>query len=195
MRRAAAHGPSRTGARRQGLSALAVYLTQYQLLPYQRRADLLGELAGIAIAPASVYTAVTQATRRLAAPVQAIQQARVHAPVVHADETGLRVDGTLQWLHVFSTATHTAYFADPKRGGEALSAFGLLEQFSGTLVHDHWSAYARRTGAHGFCNAHHRRALIGHRFEAILDHGERVNLARTNPRTRISHAQAARSCD
>jgi transposase len=221
-----------------GVSALAVYLTQYQLLPYQRSADLLGELAGIAIAPASLHTAVTQATRRLAAPVQAIQQALVRAPVAHADETGLRVDGTLHWLHVFSTATLTAYFAHPKRGGEALSAFGLLEQFSGTLVHDHWSAYDRHTGAHGFCNAHHLRELIGleeafpnqgwaarmidflcqakaaadqaraqglaalppcdleafrHRFEAILDHGERVNPARTNPtgqRGRIKQSPA-----
>jgi transposase len=42
-----------------------------------------------------------------------------------------------------------------------VSAFGLLEQFSGTLVHDHWSAYDRHTGAHGLCNVHHVRELIG----------------------------------
>lgn len=71
------------------------------------------------------------------------------------------MDGTLHWFHVVSTATLTAYFAHPKRGGEALSAFGLLEQFCGTLVHDRWSAYDRHTGADGFCNAHHPRELIG----------------------------------
>jgi hypothetical protein len=80
MPRAAAHGPSRTGATRLGLSALAVNLTRYQLLSYQRSPYLLGELAGIAIAPASVRTAVTQAPRILASPVQAIQQALVRAP-------------------------------------------------------------------------------------------------------------------
>jgi len=136
-----------------------------------------------------------QTPRLLAALVQAIQEARVRPPVAHADETGPRVDGTLNWFHVVSTATLTADFAHPKRGGEALSAFGLLKQFCGALAHDRWSAYDRHTDAHGFCNSHHLSELIRHRFEAILDHGERVNPARTNPRTRISHPKAVRSCD
>ena len=72
-----------------GVSALAVYLTQYQLPPYPRSADLLGELAGVAIAPASLHTALTQVARLLAAPVQAIQQALVRAPVAHADSADL----------------------------------------------------------------------------------------------------------
>jgi len=41
-----------------GVSALAVYLTQYQLLPYQRTAEVFQELAGIAISPGSLYRAV-----------------------------------------------------------------------------------------------------------------------------------------
>jgi len=61
---------------------------------------------------------------------------------------------------VLSTAELTAYFPHPKRGAEALDAFGLLEWFTGTLVHDHWSAYARYLCAHAFCNAHHLRELI-----------------------------------
>ena len=66
---------------------------------------------------------------------------------------------TLHWLHVLSTASLTAYFPHPKRGAEALDAFGLLKQFVGVLVHDHWSAYARYPCLHAFCNAHHLREL------------------------------------
>jgi len=142
------------------VSAFAVYMTQYQLLPYQRTANALEELAGIAISPGSIHRAVAVAAAHLEAPVQAIRAALVEAPVAHADETGVRVGGTLHWLHVLSTAHLTAYFAHPKRGAEALDAFGLLEHFFGVLVHDHWSAYARYLCLHAFCNAHHLRELI-----------------------------------
>ena len=65
--------------------------------------------------------------------------------MAHADETGRRVNGNLYWLHALSTDRLTAYFPHPKRGAEALDAFGLLAPFAGVfvpsvLVHDHWSA-------------------------------------------------------
>ena len=73
-------------------------------------------------------------------PVNAIRRALAAAPVTHVDETGRRVNGNLYWLHVLSTDRLTAYFPHPKRGAEALDAFGLLAPFAGVLVHDHWSA-------------------------------------------------------
>jgi transposase len=47
-----------------GVSALAVYLTQYPLLPFERTAAVLDELAGIAISPGSLYSAVETAAAR-----------------------------------------------------------------------------------------------------------------------------------
>jgi len=44
------------------------------------------------------------------ASVAAIREALVAVPLAHADETGMRVGGALQWLHVLSTASLTAYF-------------------------------------------------------------------------------------
>ena len=143
-----------------GVAALAVYLTQYQQLPYQRTADFLEALAGIALSPATVYAMVREAAARLAAPVAAIGQALVASAVAHADETGMRVGGALQWLHVLCTATLTFYAVHAKRGRDALAAIGLLGSFRGILVHDHWSAYAVYACQHAFCNAHHLRELI-----------------------------------
>jgi transposase len=143
-----------------GVAALAVYLTQYQQLPYQRTADFLAALAGIALSPATVYAMGQEAAARLAAPVAAIGQALVASAVAHADETGMRVGGALQWLHVLCTATLTFYAVHAKRGRDALAAIGLLTSFRGTLVHDHWSAYATYSCQHAFCNAHHLRELI-----------------------------------
>jgi transposase len=143
-----------------GVLAFAVYMTQYQLLPLERTAAVLEELAGIGLSPATLYKAIETAAVRVQAPVLAIREALVAAPLAHADETGVRVGGALQWLHVLSSASLTAYFAHPKRGGEALEAFGVLARFRGVLVHDHWSAYARFECLHAFCNAHHLRELI-----------------------------------
>lgn len=64
-----------------GVSAFAVYMTQYQLLPYQRTAEVLNEWAGIAISPGTIHRAVAVAATRLEAPVAAIRGALVEAPV------------------------------------------------------------------------------------------------------------------
>jgi len=143
-----------------GVAAFAVYLTHFQQLPYQRTAELLQALAGISLSPATLYAMGREAAARLGAPVAAIGQAVVASAVAHADETGLRVAGALQWLHVLCTATLTFYAVHAKRGRDALAAIGLLASFRGTLVHDHWSAYAAYSCAHAFCNAHHLRELI-----------------------------------
>ena len=97
------------------------------------------------------------ATTCLETPVNAIRDPLVAAPVSHADEASLRVNGTLHRLPVFSTNRLTAYFPQPKRGAEALDTFGLLTLFAGILGHDHWSAYECYQCLHAFCHAHHLR--------------------------------------
>jgi transposase len=141
------------------VSAFAVYMTQYQLVPFQRTAAVLDELAGIAISPGSLVRMVETAASRVQAPVAAIREALVAAPLAHADETGIRVGGALQWLHVLCTASLTAYFPHAKRGGEAIEACGLLPRFAGVLVHDHWKPYTPLACQHAYCNAHHLREL------------------------------------
>jgi transposase len=143
-----------------GVAALAVYLTHYQHLPYQRAAELIAALTGIVLSPATLLAMGREAAARLSAPVAQIGQAVARAALAHADETGMRVAGALQWLHVLCTATLTFYAVHAKRGREALAAIGLLDSFRATLVHDHWSAYAAYTCQHAFCNAHHLRELI-----------------------------------
>jgi transposase len=142
-----------------GVSACAVYMTQYPLLPWERTAAVLDELAGIAISPGSIYSAVHTAAAHVPAPVTAIREALVGAPLAHADETGMRVGRALHWLHVLCTAPLTAYFPPAKRGGAAIAAWGLLPRFAGVLVHEHCKPDALLPCQHAYCNAHHRREL------------------------------------
>jgi transposase len=81
--------------------------------------------------------------------------------VVHFDETGIRIDGKLRWLHVASTATHTHLFVHEKRGQQALeSDASVLKDFKGRAVHDCWSSYFKFEGLqHALCGAHLLREL------------------------------------
>jgi hypothetical protein len=69
-----------------------------------------------------------------------IQQEALKSAVLHADETGWRVNGKTHWLWCFTTPNLTYYMIDRSRGSPALLKF-FIEEFSGTLVTDFWGAY------------------------------------------------------
>ncbi|WP_422664940.1 IS66 family transposase [Aneurinibacillus uraniidurans] len=64
-----------------------------------------------------------------------------HTPVLHFDETGMRVEGKRQWLYVASTSQATAYLIHPSRGKKAMETMKIRPRFQGTAVHDAWSPY------------------------------------------------------
>jgi transposase len=69
-----------------------------------------------------------------------IQQEALQSAVLHADETGWRVDGKTHWLWSFSTSTLTYFMIDRSRGSPALQKF-FVQEFAGILVSDFWGAY------------------------------------------------------
>lgn len=89
---------------------------------------------------------------------QIAQQARQSA-VLHADETGWRVDGQTHWLWCFANGHVCYYMVDRCRGSPALQKF-FVEAFAGTMVHDFWAAYALFEAAdRQYCLVHLLREL------------------------------------
>ncbi len=78
---------------------------------------------------------------------------------LHVDETSLRVMKKRSWLHVASTSKLTYYDIHRQRGSEAIDEIGLLRDFKGILVHDHFKPYFHYGSGHSLCNAHHLREL------------------------------------
>ena len=79
--------------------------------------------------------------------------------VLHADETGWRVDGRSHWLWCFTTPHATYYMIDRCRGSPALNRF-FTETFNGVLVTDFWAAYhAVECADRQMCLAHLLREL------------------------------------
>jgi len=141
------------------LGALAVYLVQQQLLPYERVSELFFDLYGHPISPATIVNLVQQCAEQLTEVEQQIKTALSHTGVLHQDETGLAVAGKRHWVHVSATPTLTHYAAHPKRGKEALEAIGILPNFQGVSVHDGWRSYWAYVCQHATCNVHLVRDL------------------------------------
>lgn len=80
--------------------------------------------------------------------------------MIHADETGLRVEGRLHFVHVASNERLTHYAAAAGRGRTAMEEAGVLPRYRGTCVHDAWPAYSFYTQCrHALCGAHLLREL------------------------------------
>ena len=141
------------------IQALAVYLVEGQSVPYARTSQLLRDVLGVQLSAGSIATFVRACHQQLAEVETQIKAALLTAPVIHQDETGLRVGTTGQWVHVCSTQHLTHYAAHPRRGREALGAIGMMEHFTGTSVHDGLASYQAYPCRHALCNVHHLREL------------------------------------
>lgn len=147
--------------------AWLVYLRDQQLLPLERISQMSADLFGHPVSEAAIEAAVSRVYGELSEFEERVAEQITHAPVVHADETGMRVAGKLHWLHLASTRQLTWYGVHSKRGGEAIEHFNLLPRLAGRLIHDCWRPYFKLGCGHGLCNAHLLRELkflheVGH---------------------------------
>jgi transposase len=144
------NAPVQYGAR---IAAFVVYLLHYQLLPEARLVELMADLFGVKLSAATVAAMSGACAERLEGLVETIRDLVAGAPVKHMDETGFRIGGKTQWLHVACTTLLTFYRVCAKRGS-------LLANVIGIVVHDHWKPYFTMEGVqHALCNAHHLREL------------------------------------
>jgi transposase len=141
------------------ISVMVVYLLHGHFLPEDRLAELMRDLFGVRLVPATISRMSRCCADRLASFIDAVRKQVCHAKVKHLDETGFRLGSKTQWLHIASTALLTFYRVSAKRGS-------LLAGVAGIAVHDHWKPYYTMKGVlHALCNAHHLREL-----QALVEH-------------------------
>ena len=146
------------------IQAIATYLNQYQLLPYQRLQEYFQDIHGLHLSQGTLRNILKRGHQHLEQFAQSAKEGVSNSEVGHFDETGMRVVKSLHWFHVASTDTITCYFIHPRRGTPAMKEMGILDGFDGYAVHDHYSSYYQFDLYHVACNAHQLRELI-HAYE------------------------------
>jgi len=88
---------------------------------------------------------LADAWRRLAEALEPwyeqLAEEALRSAMLHADETGWRVNGQTWWLWCFANHQVCYYMIDRSRGSPALQKF-FTDAFEGVLITDFWSAYA-----------------------------------------------------
>jgi transposase len=120
--------PVQYGAR---IAAFVIYLLNYPFIPEERLAELMADLFGVRLAAATIARMRMKAVEPCQGFVAAVGQFVKTAAVKHLDETGFRIGGKTQWLHVAVTTWLSVYRVSPQRGS-------LWEGIIGIVVHDHW---------------------------------------------------------
>ena len=143
-----------------GIIAFAVHMLTAQMVPLKRTAQVLKTITGRSIAEATLLSWVWRLHVALAAWEAAAIEQILAAPVMHADETSIRIKGKNHWLHSYSAGNLTVLFCHPKRGRAAVDDLNIIPRYGGVLVHDRWATYLSYDNCrHALCGSHLLRDL------------------------------------
>ena len=144
------------------IHATSIYMLYQQFIPEARLAEVFADTYGIKLCSATLGQSWKKIYNNLDEYEKNVEQFLSNSKLVHFDETGMRVQQKLAWLHSASNAYATIYKIDAKRGFEAMEKFHIHQNFKGIAVHDYWKPYLKlTTSEHALCNAHILRELVG----------------------------------
>lgn len=164
-------GQKHRGIFPQGVNSLVQYGTQIKSLsvllsvdfklPFDKIEQLFSDIYHCPFNESTAISANNAFFEALAPIEAAIKSEILASPVVHFDETGMRVAGKLHWFHTACTAVFTYLFVHPKRGKEALNSVeSVIKDFKNWAIHDCWKSYFDyKYCFHALCNAHIIREL------------------------------------
>jgi len=142
------------------LHSLAVYFRNYELIPTERTSEIFEDIFGVSLSEGTIVNATTRCAAKLSAFKSWVKEGILNSRIAHFDETGININGKLHWMHNASTPFLTSYNVHRKRGNKAFNEIGILPEYSGKAMHDHWVPYLNYECEHLLCNAHHIRELI-----------------------------------
>jgi transposase len=133
---------------------LAAILNKQMGLSLGHTRQVLSYGFGLEVSRGGLYRALARLAGRAEPTYEGLVETARQAPVNGMDETGWKVGGRLQWLHVAVSAQVTVYAILPGRGYEQAVAI-LGAEYDGFLTHDGWAPYYRfQLAFHQSCLAH-----------------------------------------
>ena len=143
-----------------GIVAYVVHLLCAQMVSLKRTAAMIQAMTGRLLSEATLLGFVSRLHQALEPWEGAAIGKLLDMPVLHVDETSLRVDRKNYWIHVCAGGPITVKGLHRNRGCEAINTLGIIPRYGGLIVHDCWKAYLTYTQCkHQLCGAHLLREL------------------------------------
>ncbi len=143
------------------IAAFASALSTVGMVGIDRIHQLLQSVFQVPISTGTIRNMLDRLTDATKEAVAAIKEHVQKLPCLHLDETGLRVAGSLHWLHCACDEKWSFFALQKKRGAEAIDAIGILPGYEKLVVHDCWAPYEKyQKSSHALCCAHILRELV-----------------------------------
>ena len=145
----------------KSLKSMIVLFNAYGLVSINRTSKMVNELTGgvIKIAESSICNIIKETSKKCINEIEVIKSKLISSPVLHVDETPIRSEGKLSYVHMVGNKDFTLLSGAKTRGQTAVDEIGVLSKYFGTLVHDHYLMYYNYGTRHQECNAHILRYL------------------------------------
>ncbi len=122
----------------QSVKAFAVYISQYQLIPYARVQEVFKDQFDLKISQGKLCNFNKEAFDKLEDFETNIIEGLKSEEVLNADETGIKINTDLAWIHILCTPKLTFMMPHERRRKEAMVDIKIIPNYVGILVHDHW---------------------------------------------------------
>ena len=105
------------------------------------------------MSPGTVVNIRKTLAKKLEDTVSVIKQRLIDGGLLCVDETGVHVNGGLDWVSVYANDQYTLFEHNQKRSAHCNDVDGILAFFTGILVHDHFKAYYKNKVAPRECTS------------------------------------------
>jgi len=164
------------------IKALSIHLTDDGMISAERLADFFSSVTNGIVHPskAALYGFQNELSDILDPEISAITEDIQNSPVINIDDSPMRSTQTVVYIdgkedvckeahggtfsvttRTYSTDHSTVYTVNPQKNLDGVYRDGIVNDYDGTLVHDHDVKLYNFGGRHGECNVHPARELRG----------------------------------
>ena len=142
------------------IEALTVYLHTRQYVASDRICEFFRDTCNLPISEGSIYNIIERVTKRAMPLYERIKQLIEQSKVVGSDETGVKIDGKMNWGWTWQNNHATLITVSSNRGPQTISDTFADGIPGAVLVHDCWKPHFKTgTSSHQLCLAHMLREL------------------------------------
>ena len=137
-----------------------MYFRNQNYIPTKRASEIFRDIFGVQLSEGTIYNTISDFSLKLSSYRDWTKEKLLQSNILHFDETGIRIEKKLQWIHSISNQQFTLYVPHKKRGHAAMQDINVLPKYKGIAIHDYWNSYLKFENClHSLCNTHHLRDL------------------------------------